>query len=437
MNSAQLDARAVVNAGTEVDIAADATMYATAQPAPDFGAFVPGPRCMVGPMQHGLLNGLTFAVKDLIDIKGWVTGAGNPDWALSQAPALTHATVVQQLLEEGASVCGKTITDELAFSLEGENWHYGTPLNPRCPDSLPGGSSSGSAVAVAAGLADFALGTDTGGSVRVPAAFCGLFGMRPSHGRVSLTGVLPFAPDYDTVGWFARSAALLEQVGRVLLDLLDMLEMVDGADKVAGKVVDTLGRVPPRLYLAADVFELAEPKLAAHLLGCASRLNLVRTVNLFNGRHQDWAQCYQVLQGAQIRHALGAQLAQRQVRFGPAIADRFASVEAITEVQIRHETMQRLAFCASLEQLLQPGVVLVLPSTPATALKKTASNDERAAFYGAALAINALAGHAGLPQLTIPAGLLDGKPASLSFIAAHGSDSLLLRHAQQWALDIA
>src|SRR5262249_46800276 len=149
----------------------------------DFGAFVPGPRARLEPTASGPLDGLTFVVKDLIDVAGHVTGAGNPDWAARQVPAARSAPVVERLLRAGATLVGKTITDELAFSLEGENHHYGTPLNPRAPDRLPGGSSSGSAVAVAAGLADLALGTGTGGPGRGPASLCGVFGNRPRPRR--------------------------------------------------------------------------------------------------------------------------------------------------------------------------------------------------------------------------------------------------------------
>src|SRR5271155_634032 len=185
--------------------------------APDFGAFVPGPRLTVAPTAAGPLSGLTFAVKDLIDVAGTPTGGGNPDWLKAQEPAATSAPAVEALLAAGATLYGKTITDELAFGLEGVNAHYGTPVNPACPDRIPGGSSSGSGVAVAAGLVDFALGTDTGGSVRVPASFVGVFGFRPTHGAVSTAGVLPFAPSYDTVGWFARDAGVLRRVGETLL----------------------------------------------------------------------------------------------------------------------------------------------------------------------------------------------------------------------------
>jgi len=180
-------------------------------------AFVPGDVTRVAPLARGPLDGLRFAVKDLIDVAGVRTGGGNPDWLAAQTPAREHASCVSVLLRAGAALEGKTITDELAYSLEGANHHYGTPLNPRWPHALPGGSSSGSASAVAAGTVDFALGTDTGGSVRIPAAFCGLYGMRPTHGAIALDGLVPFAPSLDTVGWFARSADLLTTVGDVLL----------------------------------------------------------------------------------------------------------------------------------------------------------------------------------------------------------------------------
>jgi len=183
----------------------------------DFGAFVAGPRVVLDGAPDGALAGLSFASKDLIDVAGTVTGGGNPDWRRTHQAAARHAPLIETLLGAGARLIGKTVTDELAFSLEGANAHDGTPTNPRCPDRLPGGSSSGSAVAVAAGLADFALGTDTGGSVRVPASFCGVFGFRPSHGAVPLDGVLPFAPSYDTIGWFAREGSMLARVGRALL----------------------------------------------------------------------------------------------------------------------------------------------------------------------------------------------------------------------------
>ena len=181
------------------------------------GAFVPGPRLERPPLGSGRLSGLSFAVKDLFDVAGSITTYGNPDWASTHVAASATAPVVTALLQAGARLVGKTKTVELAYGLTGENVWQGTPLNPRAPGRLPGGSSCGSAAAVAAGLVDFALGSDTGGSVRIPASYCGLFGIRPSHGAVSLAGACPLAPSFDTCGWFTRSAALLAGVGEVLL----------------------------------------------------------------------------------------------------------------------------------------------------------------------------------------------------------------------------
>ena len=165
----------------------------------------------------GPLAGLTFAAKDIYDVGGHTCCCGNPDWLATHPPAERTATAVTALLAAGATLVGKTLTDELAFSLNGENDHYGTPVNPAAPDRIPGGSSNGSASAVAGELVDTALGSDTGGSVRAPASYCGIYGIRTSHGAIPLDGVMPLAPSFDTVGWFARDAEMLERVGGVLL----------------------------------------------------------------------------------------------------------------------------------------------------------------------------------------------------------------------------
>jgi amidase len=165
----------------------------------------------------GPLTGLTFAAKDVFDIAGHRTGNGNPVWLETHPPAERTASAVQRLLDAGARMVGKTHTDDMAYSLNGENVHYGTPVNPVAPGRIPGGSSSGSVAAVAGGLVDFALGTDCGGSVRLPASYCGVYGLRPTHGLVPADGVVPLAPSFDTVGWFARDAALMRRIGEVLL----------------------------------------------------------------------------------------------------------------------------------------------------------------------------------------------------------------------------
>src|SRR5688572_1010312 len=195
----------------------------------------------------GPLAGLTFGLKDIYDVAGTKTGFGCPDWLRSHEPAARTAPAAQMLLDAGAHLVGKTHTEEMAWSLTGENAHYGTPINVNAPGRIPGGSSSGSAAAVAAGLVDFSIGSDTGGSVRLPASYCGILGLRPTHGRISLDGVCPLAPSFDTCGWFARDAGVFERVGRVLLR------------------DDAPAAQPRKLLLAQDAFALADEGAAAAL----------------------------------------------------------------------------------------------------------------------------------------------------------------------------
>src|SRR5215471_12709045 len=210
-------------------------------------AFVPGPRIRIEGKPGGPLSGLTFAAKDLFDVAGHPTGGGNPDWERSNPVPTRHGWAVQRLLDAGATLIGKTITDEVSLGIVGENAFYGTPVNPRAPGRVPGGSSSGSAAAVAAGLCDTALGTDTGGSVRVPASFCGLYGIRPTHGRLPLAGMLPQAPSSDTTGWFARDAATFARVSAVML----------------GEEIPS--QLPTRLIVAVDTFGFADADVALAL----------------------------------------------------------------------------------------------------------------------------------------------------------------------------
>jgi Asp-tRNAAsn/Glu-tRNAGln amidotransferase A subunit and related amidases len=192
------------------------------------------------PARRRAAAGLRFAAKDIYDVAGHVTGCGNPDWLATHPPATAHAAAVERLLAAGADLIGKTITDELAYSLNGQNFHYGTPVNSNAPGRIPCGSSSGSAAAVAGAAADFALGSDTGGSVRVPAAVCGIYGIRPSHGRVAIDGVMPLAASFDTVGWFARDARVLARVGGPLLGE-DTAHIAGGA----ARIVDAFALAAP------------------------------------------------------------------------------------------------------------------------------------------------------------------------------------------------
>ena len=377
-----------------------------------WGAFVAGPRARAAPLGRGPLDGLRLAVKDLIDVAGVVTGGGNPDWAATHLPAACHAVAVQRLLSAGACLVGKTVTDELAFSLEGENAHHGTPRNPRAPDFMPGGSSSGSAVAVASGQAEIALGTDTGGSVRIPAAFCGVFGFRPTHGRVSLGGVMPFAPSYDTVGWMAADGRDL-QAGEVLLK----------GDDLTGAL---------SLHWAADVASLADAPVRAEVGEAARALRLGAHVTAFGGPPAASLLAYSTLQGDEIRSELGPWITATRPRFGSAIAARFAGLASITPEQVEAARVWRAAECLRVTERLGRSRAWVFPTAPCVALSLTASAEQRGRFYEVALAVNGIAGHAGLPQVTLPAGGVRGMPVGLSIVGPRGSDRQLLAIAAAW-----
>jgi len=375
---------------------------------------MPGPRVTIAPSAAGPLDGLTFAVKDLIDVKGTRTGGGNPDWLKAQAPALRSAPSVEALLAAGATLNGKTITDELAFGLEGVNAHYGTPVNPACPDRIPGGSSSGSGVAVAAGLVDFALGTDTGGSVRVPSSFVGVFGFRPTHNAVSLAGVIPFSPSYDTVGWFARDIKTLSLVGDALLPKAEV--------------------APIRtLRLVRDAFALADPEVAAALRSRCAAIGISDEVTLFDGAPDDWLECYRVVQCAGIWQTLGPWISAAKPRFGEAVAPRFAEAASITPAEIARWTPVRATLAARVRALLGDGVGLVIPTAPRIALRKNAAPAEFSDFYPRALTLTSIAGHAGLPQISVPVGRVDGCPVGLSILASSGHDRALLEIGSPWA----
>jgi amidase len=366
------------------------------------------------PSASGPLNGLTFAVKDLIDVAGTRTGSGNLDWLRTQSCAATSAPAVEALLAAGATLSGKTVTDELAFSLEGVNAHYGTPVNPACPDRIPGGSSSGSAVAVAARLVDFALGTDTGGSVRVPASFVGVFGFRPTHGAVSLSGVVPFAPSYDTVGWFARDIATLSAIGDVLLPKSSLLPV-------------------RRLLLVRDAFALADPHVSELLRAHCDALEIDDEINLFDGAEDEWRECYRVLQGAEIWHQLGPWIQSVQPQFGEAIAARFADAASITPAEVARWTPVRAMLAARVRAILGDDVGLVVPTAPCVAPRKNGPSSEISDFYRRALTLTSIAGHAGLPQISVPAGCADGCPVGLSVLASSGRDRALLEIGSRWA----
>jgi amidase len=369
----------------------------------------------------GPLADTTFGVKDLFDVAGVPTGAGSPDWLATHAVPTADADVVVRLLAAGARLVGKTQTDELAWSLTGQNAHYGTPVNTAAPDRIPGGSSSGSAAATAAGLVDFAIGSDTGGSVRLPASFCGLYGIRPTWGRISKAGAVPLAPSYDTVGWFARDPALFARVGGVLL----------------GKAP----AMPPlrRLLVAEDLFEAAgdgvRQALSDGTLRIAALVGTPEAVVVVGDALPGWRDAFRVLQSAEAWASHGDWVASVRPNFGPGVRERFAAAETLDPGEIEQARTVREAVRQRMAALLPPGTVLLLPSAPGVAPRRDADANIFDALRAAALQLLCPAGHAGLPQVSLPIGILDGLPVGLSVMGAAGSDEQLLALAERLAAD--
>jgi len=385
------------------------------------------------PTRNGSLDGLRFAVKDLIDVAGHRTGCGNPTWLATHPPAVVSAVCVEQLLAAGAHCVGKTVTDEVAFSLLGQNHFYGTPLNPAAPDRVPGGSSSGSASAVACGLADFALGTDTGGSVRIPANNCGLWGWRPTHGAVSVAGVMPFAPSLDTVGVLAADCDVLQRVARVLTAM-------------NLPSIDTPTSDPPSgaIYVLTDAFSLADAAVRDVLQPSVDVLrdllgDVVRESSLGEicsapeaADWNAWLDTYRRIQAAEAESSLSAWVAETRPEFGPATRAGFEFIRNQDRTRVGDAARHRKRFSRLLQLAVGPRDLLCMPTAPTVAPLKVARPFDRGGdYYHRTLSLTSVAGVARLPQVSIPVADIDGAPIGLSFLGAPGEDLYLIQMAGQ------
>jgi amidase len=360
----------------------------------------------------GPLAGLTAVVKDMYDIAGERTGCGNPVWLANHAPATETAGVVQRILDAGATVTGKTVCDEFFYSVSGANAHYGTPVNPRAPGRIPGGSSSGSASATASGICDFALGSDTGGSIRVPASFCGLYGLRPTLGRVGLPGAQAMSPSFDVPGWFANGPGVFRNVGSVLLD-----------EHRATAVID-------RVVVLEDAFAEVDPEVATLLRGA---LELMRDdfpvyvhSHIAPAGFDPWRGCLRIIQAYEVWQTFGAFFERHKPQLGPGIRERVTFAASVTKSQA--EAARTVHACARehVRRQVPPGTILALPTAPCIAPRIDMADPELEAFRVRVMRLTCIAGMGGVPQISIPVGTISGCPIGLSFIGWHGGDETLL-----------
>jgi amidase len=378
------------------------------------GFFVPHDlKAPIAGAAGGPLAGLSVAVKDMYAIKGERTGAGNPDWLASQQPATAHAAAIQKLLDAGATVIGKTICDEFFYSVAGINAHYGTPTNVRAPGRIPGGSSSGSAAAAAAGVCDFALGSDTGGSVRIPASLCGLYGIRTTLGRVDTKGAMDMSPSFDTIGWLAPTAGVFRRVGRVLL----------GGDANTAPV--------GKLLIADDAFAQADAPVAAllrdALAAMAGALPSAKPIRIApDGGLDVWRDAVRIIQAHEIWQVYGRFVEEKHPRFGPGVAERMQIAAQITKAQADAAREVHAAARDHIRGQVGPGTVVAMPTAPCIAPRIDTPAAEQESYRIRVMRLTCIAGLGGLPQVSIPVGTVSGCPVGLSLIGWAGGDEALL-----------
>ncbi len=366
------------------------------------------------------LAGLSLGVKDLFDMAGLPTAAGNPDWLRTHETPKATASVVLRLLEAGAEFIGKTQTDEIAYSLNGTNQHYGTPLNPAAPERIPGGSSSGSAVAVANGSIDIGLGTDTGGSIRVPASYNGLFGLRTTHGLVPLDNTVPLSPMFDTVGWMTRDIDTMQKVSSCLLSE----QKVTTYQSVAVLVPEVNG------------VTLWRPEHQAWL----DKQSSVTQVNIVRLNHE-WlagaSECFRTLQGYTLWQQHQAWITQYQPTFAPDIKQRLDWCQSLSIAEYQQALSQQQQFIADIESWFAKVDCIVMPTTPSAAPKLNASADWMANYRSELMGLTAPAGLAGLPQLHLPVLTDEQAPFGLSLLGKKYSELSLIHLAKSLSANVS
>ena len=360
----------------------------------------------------GPLAGLNAVVKDMYDIAGERTGCGSPEWLATHPPAARNCPPVQKILDAGATIIGKTVCDEYFYSVSGTNAHYGTPVNVRAPGRLPGGSSAGSAAACGAGLCDFALGSDTGGSVRVPASFNGIYGLRPTHERIEHSGVADMAPSFDVPGWFAATPGVFRKVGAVLLD----------SRRVAAKI--------DRVVMLEDAFAQAEEPVA-DLLRTLLEFMSDDLPGMAHGRiapggFDPWREAFRVVQAYETWQTFGGFITKHKPNIGPGVKERMQFASTVTRVQAdaSREVVNKAR--DHIRQIAGPGTVLALPTAPSISPKIEISGPELEEFRTRVMRLTCTSGISGLPQMSIPGATINGCPIGLSFIGWAGGDEALL-----------
>ncbi|THF47103.1 amidase [Allorhizobium terrae] len=357
-------------------------------------------------------NGPRVAIKDCIDIEGMVTRCGSE--ALSTAaPAARHATVIDHILTSGCQIVAKARMHELAYGMTGVNLFEGTPINPRWPDRIPGGSSSGSAVATAAGLVDFAIGTDTGGSVRQPAICCGVIGLKPSFGRVDRTGAQPAQSSLDCIGPFARTISMIERA-MAAIDPTFRVESLDSAPRIASLALDD--KIDPQMAQAARAVQSRD----------GSTVELV-TLDLLDDA---FAAGMTII--ARETLLANAHLLDAGAPLGDDVRKRLEGARLVSDADMTAAEDVRQRFSAQVDAILDNYDVLLTPAMPiAPPLLSEARDPSKVLSLTRYLRPFNLSGH---PAIVLPTKTADGLPSGIQLVARKGQDAHLCAIAR-WLID--
>ena len=382
---------------------------------------------------EGPLAGRPFAAKDLFDVAGRPTRAGSSIRA-DAPPAAQDATALARLKDAGAVLVGLTHMDEFAYGFTGENAHYGAVRNPRDPNRIAGGSSSGSGAAVAAGLVPFALGSDTNGSVRVPAALCGIYGFKPTFGRVSRAGVAPLAWSFDHVGVLA---ATLEDTAAAL----DAIQGPDARDPAASPdapdpLAPHIGASPEGLRVAVAGGHFATgglPEAFAAVRRVAECLGADRDVEIPDSDRAGPAALL-------ITSSEAATLHFDEIRTRDAELDRFTrarwvAATMIPSVWVARAQQFRRRYRETVRAAFEDIDILITPTTP---FPPTEIGQSQIEIDGATLPVRGTLGRytapfsfIGWPAMSVPVPG-DGRfPSGVQLVAAPGKDGYLLRAASK------
>ncbi|KFB09156.1 amidase [Nitratireductor basaltis] len=378
----------------------------------DYPSEIEVPSSDIGP-----LAGLTLGVKDIFDVRGLPTGGGNPQREKAFPCAEATASPIARLLDAGAQFLGKTQTEELTYSMIGLNAHFPSPVNPEAPERVTGGSSSGSAAAVAGGLCDIAAGSDTNGSIRAPASFCGLLGLRTTHGRIPLDHTMALAPSFDTFGWFARNADIYERVAAVLL----------GTDTHQEQLLRPM-RVAELETLLFGEAERAE--YARMLAQVNDSFHKTAGFLALPGEAEELFERFKEMQAYEAWQVHGPFLMAKDRNLGPGVKERFDYASAITQEQDARARQRMAAFRGDFEALMNSDMVVIMPSQPSAAPLKDSTQEELERYRVKALTLTSIAALLGWPQISIPLGQVHGAPFGISLLGPKGSDRQLVSMAR-------